>query len=63
MIIQRKIVKDWEPKFIGRAYERKPRIQSLDYDMEIIQNTLLNWKDPFATRFANSIFKKYLRGV
>ena len=63
MIVQRKIVKDWEPKFIGRAYERKPRIRSLDYDMEHIQNTLLNWRDPIATRITNSVFKKYFRGV
>jgi len=63
MIVQGQIVKDWEPKFIGRAYEKKPRIQSLDYDMEIIQNTLLNWRDPIATRITNSVFKKYFRGI
>ena len=50
MIEQRKIVKDWKPEYIGRLYHPPYFVGAVSYDMELLQNSLLSYRQPFLKR-------------
>ena len=50
MIEHGKIVKDWKPEYIGRLYYPPHFIGAVSYDMELLQNALLNYRQPFLKR-------------
>ena len=61
MIVNGKVVKDWDKYKIGTAYVRPPQNQVISWDMERLQTHLL-WGGPFRSSLRERLNMFFIGG-